>query len=171
MFTVETLIRVGLATGAASLVLCGYLLYRCRKQKAQINRLTSEISMLQNENAILIEKIRDSVKPEFIATGITINDSVNRIDIKLKNEGAPAILEKVVTSTPDIEFLDDRFFPLRIGPDEMFIVTGISKGLPLQQCRYVVQLHFSDLQGNHYLATVRGEGNQFKMTSIIKEAA
>jgi hypothetical protein len=168
MSTTTFLIPLGLATGAVSLILSLYLAVQCRRQKSTIDKLQVQAKNQSEEYNLLLERIRSAVQPQFAAVGVSINESINRIDIKLQNLGAPAILEKVVTSTPDIEFLDDRFFPARIETEDLFIVTGISKGLALAQCRYVVQLHFSDTHGNHYITAIRGEGQEFSVTTHAK---
>lgn len=168
MSTTSLLISLGLATGAVSLILSLYLAVQCRRQKSTIDKLQVQAKNQSEEYSLLLERIRSAVQPQFAAVGVSLNETVNRIDIKLQNLGAAAVLEKVVTSTPDIEFLDDRFFPVRIETEDLFIVTGISKGLPLAQCRYVVQLHFSDIHGTHYLTAIRGEGQQFSVATNPK---
>lgn len=168
MSTTSFLISLGLATGAVSLILSLYLAIQCRRQKRTIDQLQMLAKNQSEEYNLLLERIRTAVQPQFAAVGVSLNESINRIDIKLQNLGAAAVLEKVVTSTPDIEFLDDRFFPVRIETEDLFIVTGISKGLPLGQCRYVVQLHFSDIHGNHYITAIRGEGQEFNVATNAK---
>jgi hypothetical protein len=164
----EILSLAGLATGLAGLFLSLYLLYKYNKQQQQLTKIKQQFLALSTTNENLIDQIRNSVKPNFIPAGIIINDSMNRIDIKLQNLGAAAIIEKVVTSTPDIEFVDDRFFPLRLETDAYFIVTGISKGLPLTECRYVVQLHYADIYHNNYVTVVRGEGQDAQLKTSLK---
>lgn len=165
----ETLIHTGLTAGLAAVALCVlYLLVRAKRQQQQLEKVNHLLQQQQENLLSLQEQLRKNVQPNFVASGISINESISRIDIKVHNLGAAATIDKVVTSTPDIEFIDDRSFPLRIDSNEYFIVTGISKGLPLAQCRYVVQLHYSDPDNNHYLTAIRGEGAEFKITTMPK---
>lgn len=155
----------------ATAILLLLVLHQLRKIKLlhrQVHILASLTEKLSQQNKTLLQQIKQNLRPEFAKAGVAVDDKSSRIDVKVVNKGQPAIVEKVVTSSPDIEFLEDRFFPLRIEQGELFMFTGFSKGGDLSTSRYVIQIHHTDVYGNPYMAAINGEGQITRLVTQEK---
>ena len=143
-------------------------------QQVDIFRNTSLLKDVDN-NALLelreieVKKLKLSVKPNLYLNGAGTSGSEGKLHIDLNNKGETAIIHNLILTSEDLT-LQSLSFPIELEKGQRRNIYGFSNGSKsINNCEYVIDIVYSDILENKYLAKINGKGAQVAITKTKED--